>query len=555
MGIKPLRDPKRGNKIDEMGAKKKPPQGKQGGIPGDAPAIQAHGYRSIVLFATLATLILAAYWRVLKFPFIQDDWGWLLRFQTESRGAILKTIFTFKGVVYYRPLAELYLYIMYLVFGANSLPFHVAALALHFASACLIVAIARALVRDELIAWASGFVYALAVAVLLESLLWAVGICDVGASFFFLLAILLFVRERTVGSAIACFVACLFKESAIVLPIILFGYVVIARARAGGKQTLARMRKLTPMAIVLIVMIVIKSMGVHLQALPVSDPYAVRFSGPHIGTFLGKYVFGMFQSFFPFGEPKSTAFKSVLVSLAIFLVTTSWLVTRPRRDEAVARAHWFVLLWLSVALLPYLFLRNRWDRYYAMQSVPAFIILTFLQLRTLGTAVRLGYRYSRFLVALVGCFAVVSSFWRADIALQGGLEPRTLPEGNNNFIMKAALVDIVHDDLMKYLPAPPHDAVIVLANTNVWAFNKDSGPRVWYGDRSLSVYPMENLKVDSTGVYIQNPAENWRQAYKGGAAERLLLDPAKLFGFVLDGNHLRPVKFTGMPKSTVKPAP
>jgi hypothetical protein len=67
------------------------------------------------------------------------------------------------------------------------------------------------------------------------------------------------------------------------------------------------------------------------------------------------------------------------------------------------------------------------------------------------------------------------------------------------------------------------------------------------------VYALEDLKADSTGIYVLHPAESWREAYAGGASEGLLLDPAKVFGFVLEGRRLRPVKFTGMPKSTATP--
>jgi hypothetical protein len=69
----------------------------------------------------LAALVLAAYAIILRFPFIQDDWGWISRFQSNHPDEILKSIFAIKGTIFFRPLAGLYLYVMYLVFGAHPL--------------------------------------------------------------------------------------------------------------------------------------------------------------------------------------------------------------------------------------------------------------------------------------------------------------------------------------------------------------------------------------------------------------------------------------------------
>jgi hypothetical protein len=506
--------------------------------------------RPFVLYAALAGVMLVAYWRVLHFPFIQDDWGWIYRFQTEGLSTFLKSIFAVKGVLFYRPLAELYLYLMYRAFGADPLPFHIVALLLHVGGACLVVAIVRRVTRDDVIAWAAGFVYALAVAIVLESLLWAVGIFDVGGVFFFLLSTYLFVKERPLASAFAYVIGCLFKDTVIVLPVVLFAYTMIeAPSQRDSRLSLMRTR-LLPIAIALSVMVAVKLAGKQPQRLPISDPYAIRLSGPHVPILLSKYVFCMFQSFYPAGAIKSAFFKIVLWCLAILTVVTAWLASRPRRDAAIARAFWFFLLWCGVSLLPLLFLPNHSYRYYTIYALPAFIALVLTQLRVVATAARLGRRYARGLIIAVAAFAVLFSSVRAHTMLGTGLEWNTVMiEGLNNLVRKAALVDAVRDGLKKYLPKPPADAVILLGEVDVWAFNKDSGPRVWYGDTTISVYPLANLKVDSVGTYIENAFESQRHAFTGAAGGRRRVDPAKLFGFVLDDSKLRPVRFKGIPQS------
>lgn len=86
--------------------------------------------RRLLPVAGLSALVLAAYAICLGFPFVQDDWSWMSRFQSGHPGEILKSIVAIKGnqfcepsarphLYFYRPLSRLYLYAMYLVFGAN----------------------------------------------------------------------------------------------------------------------------------------------------------------------------------------------------------------------------------------------------------------------------------------------------------------------------------------------------------------------------------------------------------------------------------------------------
>jgi len=310
-------------------------------------------HKQLLLIAGLSGLVLAAYSVSLLFPFVQDDWGWINRFQGGHPAEILKSIFAITGNLFFRPLSGLYLHAMYLMFGANPLPFHIVALVTLIANSLLVIAIMRFITRDEAVSVASGFVYALSTAVHMESLLWAVGIYDVGGSFFFLLAMLLFLRERPVWSVGVFLAGCLFKETVIVLPFILAAYVLILGSRREGPP--GALRRLGPMAIALIAVVAIKLAGVSPFGLSSSHPYAVGLLGRHILRNLYSYASWMTQCFDPFLSIQGATIKFVLNDLLLVFLFCAWLAARRQREEAGASdeprpsgagALWFLLVWV-----------------------------------------------------------------------------------------------------------------------------------------------------------------------------------------------------------------
>jgi hypothetical protein len=501
------------------------------------------------LYLGLGAATLGAFWPALRFPFVQDDWGWLLRFQTHGAAAVVGSILDFRNVLFYRPLAELYLYVMYLLFGANPLPVHIAAIAIHFATACLVVALMREIARDEVVAWASGFVYALAAAVVLEPLLWAVGIFDLGAMLFSLLAALLFIRGRFAWSTAAYAAACLCKEPAVSLPIVLLAYAMIAGPRdRAGRYAFAR-RGLAPMGPVLCVMIVLKMLGTRQLSLEPSNPYALALVGPHVPILLKKYLFTVFQAFVPFGATRPLTLNVVSIVLLLLVAAALLILSRRGRPERTAHAYWFFLIWFAIELVPVLFMRNRGYRYYTIYALPAFIAAMFIQLGVICGFAGFPRPYARGALACIAAAAAVFSAIQARAVLGEGLEPRTLAAGTNNLVRKAALTEITHSDLLRLLPAPPPGAIIVLGGMARGALGLDIAPRVWYHDPSIEVFQLEDLEVDSTGIHFKSGPEG------GVRAEKERIEPSKLFGFMLKGRKLLPIKFTGMPQPAVKPEP
>ena len=221
------------------------------------------------------------YARVISFPFIQDDYTYLNSFKEGGLTTWLKPVGHF-----YRPLATLYLYSMYRLFGENPIPFHIAALLIHFATTIVIIQFVKTVHDYKPLAWCVGYIYAFAGAVHIECLIWAVGIHDLGGMLFFMLAILMFVRCRTGLGAIAYLAACLFKEQAIVLPLILLFW---------------NWSRAWPYVVTMAVVLLVHLLGTSPLSLPPDHAYHVSIWGWHIPANLYHYVRYMAGAFAPLG--------------------------------------------------------------------------------------------------------------------------------------------------------------------------------------------------------------------------------------------------------------
>ena len=145
------------------------------------------------LFALgLALLIVLVYWPVFETPYVSDDWGHLYLFANEMEpGGLLALLWQGTGIgVFYRPLALAYFWASQQLFGLSSLGYHVAHGCLHLGSSLLVAFVAARLFGSRLLAWSVGALYASAAVVLLQPLLWCVGVADLGGAFFVLAEVL-----------------------------------------------------------------------------------------------------------------------------------------------------------------------------------------------------------------------------------------------------------------------------------------------------------------------------------------------------------------------------
>lgn len=168
-----------------------------------------------------------------------------------------------------------------------------------------------------------AIIYVAAVAIHLDPLAWAVGIYDVGGAFFFFLGFWLFLRERLGASALAYLLGCLFKESVIILPIILISHMVFMTPAGQIKAQLVRQWSYAvPFAIIMVIFTIFKLMGTSPLRFPDNHPYVIDLFGSHIANNMLLYIWWMSQSIIPYltrlrlGD---TLILAVAVALPVFV--------------------------------------------------------------------------------------------------------------------------------------------------------------------------------------------------------------------------------------------
>jgi hypothetical protein len=374
---------------------------------------------------------------------------------------------------------------------------------------------------------------------------------DLGGSLLFLLSMLLFLKGRPVWSAAAFLAGCLFKETVIVLPFILAAYAFLGQPGSEKASKKRAFRNLAPMAIALCAAACILIAATAPLNLPRSHPYAVAFDWRSIVHNLYSYAAWMVQCFDPLLAARGTAMKLVLGALIVGLLVSAWLASRIARDETAADAPrraaepgalWFFVAWLCLALVPCIFLPNHVYRYYAMPALPAFIGMAFLQLRILCESARGRRGTGGTIIAVVAGGAVILSLLEANIMLREGLSQRTLADGTNYLVRRAATVEIVREGLMAALPAPPKGATIILDDVDLAAFDGASGPRVWYRDGSIDVFPLDYFMHGGGAAYVLVPSESGGRGYSSARRDRIDLDATKVFAYRMVGAELRPVQ-------------
>ncbi len=523
--------------------------------------------RPLILPLALGAFVFAAYGATLRFPFVQDDWAWIARFRTEPAGSIIASIFSIKGSLFFRPLPALYFYSMYSAFGGNPLPFHIVGLALLAANAWLVARIVRVVTTDDVVSVASGFVFAAGAAVHLETILWTVGINDLGGMLFFFLSMLLFLSGRRAVSVVAFAAGCLFKEEVLILPFVLLAYVLIQRHGARRTER-AALGRLWPMLAAFAIIACVKLLGRSFATLPEAHPYALRLQGTQILHSLFLYLAWMSQCFDALLSDSGTTIKVVLNDMLLLLLFAVWIASwRPeqaRIDETAGEPGTsaapsrirgaafpiegpievlrFLLLWLAVPLAPVILLVNHTYRYYAAYSLAAFAAIVFVSTRLLfGSTGRGGRLGGRVIIALAACAAILS-FYQTQVVLHEGLRQVTLVDGTNYLVRRAEIVRMVREGLERELPSPPRGATILLGDTDLGAFDGDAGPRAWYGDPEISVYRLEDVGADQNGLFVHRPPKELAHPYEKAGPGRIYIDPAKTFAFRLDESGLHPAE-------------
>jgi hypothetical protein len=445
-------------------------------------------YSSTVVALCLVSIL--AYSGSLRLPFVQDDWHALYAAKTVPAVSYLADAFWPIGKLLYRPLGATYFLLLYKLFGLAPLGFHIIALALHTLNAFLVFLIAGRLTGRMPIAAAAGVLFVAAATIHADTLLWMVGFYDLGTLCLFLTAFLLYLNGRTTLSAAAFALSLFVKESAVALAAVFFLHALLLDRQ--------RLRSLRPHLVLLALYVVVRSLGWPVAPPDHTETYEVAFSQSALLTNMKSLFRWSFEVLFPFWTADSTVVGSVGIAAVVIglLVGFSGKVGREKRFALGL----FLLGWIITGLIPVLFLKHQFFRYYAVYSLGPFLLLAVLLLmRLLASIPRLPQIVAAStLVVFVLANAGVNATLQNERFQSGSAPAVRTYDGTNHLIRKCAIVRSVQNQTLERYPSLQPGAMIVLGGIDRTPFGGSLGPRLWYNDTTITVCTKE--EYDSLGT-------------------------------------------------------
>ena len=451
-------------------------------------AAEQRGVR-IVLALLLVATVVALYGPLVRFPFVQDDWRVIHRFVFGRAPSVIAEILSPAGKFFYRPLAGIYFYGVYRVFGLNAAGFHILSLIVLAGSSLLVAALGRALTGDRVVAWGSAFLFAAAANVQFEPQMWMVGSFDTGAVLFSLLSLLALLRGRFGLSALAMGGALACKESAALLAVVAAAWMFIR----GDVRRIAG--KLKWHAALFALFLAVKLAGVSLFALPATDPYAARLTGAHIlahgelyGTWAIQAVTPLKNVLFTEGESRAVVLLALGAIALAALGAPLFSARRGFRGGSSTRAGLCAAAWMFLMIVPPLTLRGHVVTYYLAPALPGLAIGTMLALATAARVVSRGRRSALVFCALLAAACTVDGLIMVQKRMALGLADgahATSRDGDDHLIRKGTVVAQTRAALGAILPSMPSHTLLVMEGVETGCFGGRYGLQVWYGDSTL----------------------------------------------------------------------
>jgi hypothetical protein len=495
----------------------------------------------------ILAVIVLIYWRSLHYTFIYDDWVFLHSIIFKGPLNFLKDQFLPSGKILYRPLGAVYFVAMYELFGLNPLGFHIAALVLHLCSSLLVVRIVYHLNRNYFMAMILGITYAASVTVHMEPLLWLSGFYDVGGIFLLLLSIFFFIRGSVLPSVVAFCLAIITKEATVILPGILFGYMLFMEQYVAGTRSSTRafILRLLPYFIVLAFYAVIKSFG--------ASPFLVAEENPFKLTFVGSHVVNNFFLYLRWGLDTISPLKDLDISqqwmmfgmAIVFLFSIFYFITNffyQKRDifRSSVLPTLFWVLWFVIGLAPVLFLSHHISRYFFSYSLLPFLVLSYNGVLLILSIFRLKENGSKILLIILTIFNVYSAayyYWNKEN--ESAVAPAI--EGSLNLVQKGRAVNAMKGYMLKTHPVLPPHPVLVGDCLNLKAIGYTYGLQVWYNDTTLRYYDLSDIQRDSAGMYVISSDgihSGGNMISSGIPTKRSYLDTNRTFLFVYYQNEV-----------------
>lgn len=412
------------------------------------------GRNGFVVVAAILALTLLVYVRTITFEFVYDDEGqivgnaliksWSLAPQYFA-GHVWKSLYPHAPGNYYRPLFLLWLLLNNSLFGANAVGWLASTIFLHLVATGLTYMVVRELPTNHLTASVTALLFGVHPAHL-EAVAWVSGVTESLFSVAFLGAFLAYLTSRQRKSAnwvrlsLALYAAALLcKETAIVLPILVFSHAWIYGARNRREISTSHRPRLwkafwatAPYLPVAVAYLTLRSFALKGLLHPITNlPLStIVLTWPLLLSFyLRQLIFPVgLSGFYDFSYVKHFDIAHVLLPFLLLLLVAGllWIWQRGPASREVR----FGTVWMFAPFLPLLNLSVlqqgdiAHDRYLYLPAL-GFALLVALGLEKLGSGSSQLYGlHSRVVLAAVTvcvllCFGVVyqSAHWANDLAL------------------------------------------------------------------------------------------------------------------------------------------
>lgn len=493
-------------------------------------------------------LVIAGFYHMAPFqPFMGEDWDMLDVFSNSSWDAT-NTLRIFADIesIRYRPLRIVYFWLAYKIFGLNSMGYYLVFLVVHFFSACLVFKIGNKLIQNRWLSCTAAVIYAVSWEIHQDALFEANASVYVMESFFYLLALWLFMNRRYEASALFWIPTLLFNELGTTLLLVCVAYAYLFESAlqfkghsAHRNRTKALTKMFGPFLIVALPYALIKSQSD-------SADLPLVYSLPHMVLNIKFYFSWLLDPLTPLVNCVATDSGARLrwMGFGALIVLAAILSIRRDGNTRGFKVILFLSCWMFFCVAPVIFLWDYFNSRFLILALPACILLFFGSLEiTLKTILKKPIFLT--LVILYTVYNTVFLYVLLQEEINAGpnhVSPRYIEPASNFLPRQWSVVKTIRTDLLRNYPNMPTNAVMIFKDVNGWAFGFKSGPSLWYNHRSFQVYTAKDLnylKKDDRGYYIDaDPKYLDEMGHLPPETKRVDLDPDKTFVFTIREGHL-----------------
>jgi hypothetical protein len=491
-------------------------------------------------------LLTALYLRTISYGFVYDDLG-IVFTQWKGWKAIgplfLHDIFATAqgaGSSYYRPLASVWVLVLFHWTGGRPGWYHLAAVVIHLIAFCLAYVFGRYLFRSEWMALLTALLFCLHPSKV-EAVAWigSAGCDGMGAIFFFA-SLICYLKWHEAGGkgwltgTVALYAGCVFtKETLAVLPGLVAAHLWFAEnAKSRVRKALFLM---VPYAVVLAGYFVMRHIALtpHVAASAIAPPYLKPsftatnlWSAPLAFWWYVKHLLwptGLSVMYDSIIVTKPTLWNFVLPAFGLLLATAlgGWLWWRYRSLETS-----FTVIFFLLTIAPYVVLApmaQEHDRYLYLVSYPFAALVAWLLLKLNRIPANARYCMGVLIVALwafsswheTGYWADNLSLWqRANVVAANEIRPKWVLASEYMVAGDEAAASRTIDEGLRLHPDSPY---LMHTRAAILEQNGDlPAARLWFekefaADKVGNLKPISAMKIGEIAMKQQNyvEAERW----------------------------------------------